>query len=268
MQQILILILVALLGIGALVVLGIALFPPTTAATQAANSNPQPVTQATVPGSIPLSSPQAQATAVLAQIPAGCAQGKTSYSQGNVIQVIDSRTLAVQSGDATLRVSYAGIDVPAEGAAADAAVQKARELLEGRQVLLVKDTSEQDTSGRLVRYIFSGETLVNAELVRQGLASVQPASPDQSCTAVFQQAEQQARAQHLGIWKPTPVPTATFIPFVTLDASHDAPCDCSARPTCEDFSTHAKAQACYNACNDYNSKLDDNHDGIACPDLP
>lgn len=265
MQQTLILILVALLGITALVLLGIALFSPPPAA---ANPTAQPVTQATVPGSLSSPAPQALTTATLIQIPAGCAQGKTSYSQGSVVQVIDSQTLAVQSGETTLRVSYAGIDVPAKGTAADAAVQKARDLLEGRQVLLVKDTSEQDAAGRLVRYVFSGETLVNAELVRQGLASVQPGSPDQSCVAVFQQAEQQARAQRLGIWKPTPVPTATFIPFVTLDPSHDAPCDCLARPTCEEFSTHAKAQACYNACNDYNSKLDDNRDGIACPDLP
>jgi hypothetical protein len=70
------------------------------------------------------------------------------------------------------------------------------------------------------------------------------------------------------MWQPTRVPTATFVPTVGFDPAMQAPCDCMARPVCTDFSSHDEAQACYNACNDYNSRLDDDRDGLACEWLP
>jgi hypothetical protein len=68
------------------------------------------------------------------------------------------------------------------------------------------------------------------------------------------------------MWRPTPVPTHTFVPFVTVNPN--AACDCSIRYECSDFQTHTAAQTCFNACNDYNSRLDEDHDGLACENLP
>ena len=147
-------------------------------------------------------------------------------------------------------------------------LQTIREMVENQPVLLVRDLSAQDGTGQSFRYVFTQQQFINDELVRQGLAVVDLDSPSQSCAATFQLAEQKARSERLGVWKPVPVPTRTFVPFVTLDASNQPACDCSKRYECSDFTTHADAQACYNACNDYNSRLDADRDGLACEELP
>jgi endonuclease YncB( thermonuclease family) len=271
-QQVTILILVAVLGSAALILAAFVLLSNDTV-----QKTPVPVSQAGAGGSgMPLTrTPPAETAAAkastpsLAQaipsLPASCAQAGSGYSQGKVMRVMDGGTLEVQINGNTQRVGYAGIEVPAEN---ELAAQKAHELLDGQVVILVKDVSEQDASGRAARYVFSGGWFVNFELVRQGLGVVQPNSPDQACKSYLEQAEQQARLEHLGLWKPTPVPTRTFVPLVTLDLSTRTACDCSKKYVCSDFRTHAEAQTCLNACNDYSSKLDDDRDGIACENLP
>jgi endonuclease YncB( thermonuclease family) len=279
-QQILVLILVAVLGSAALILSAFVLLsarpagPSAAPAAQAGSGGP-----ALPPTWTPLSdkaAPEAL-TATPAQsfpaLPASCAQGGAGFSQGTVARVVDGSTVEVQVGENVQRIGYAGIAVPVESGppgaqAAERAAQKAHELLDGQAVLLVKDVSDQDSAGRLARYVFAGGRFINFELVRQGLAVLQPDTPDQACAAYLQQAEQQARVEHLGLWKATPVPTRTFVPFVTLDLATQSACDCSKRYECSDFRTHAGAQTCFNACNDYSSKLDDDRDGIACENLP
>ena len=43
---------------------------------------------------------------------------------------------------------------------------------------LLKDQSETDRFGRLLRYVLAGDILVNAELVREGLAEAKRYDPD------------------------------------------------------------------------------------------
>ena len=69
-------------------------------------------------------------------------------------------------------------------AAEQAAAQKARELIEGQPVVLVKDVTERDSAGRLLRYVFSGSRFVNFELAREGLATVLSNSPDSACATL------------------------------------------------------------------------------------
>jgi endonuclease YncB( thermonuclease family) len=53
------------------------------------------------------------------------------------------------------------------------ATEANRALVEGQQVILVKDVSETDRYGRLLRYMYLEDgTFVNAELVRQGYAVI------------------------------------------------------------------------------------------------
>jgi endonuclease YncB( thermonuclease family) len=191
-----------------------------------------------------------------------------------VSEVINGDTLLVNLDGNLVQVGYAGIAAPAANAGQPGALalQKNQELLAGQMVVLVKDVSEIDPAGRLLRYVFftsgdTGDRFANYELVRSGYAS-QIDSLDQACAVVLHAAEQDARAERLGLWAPTPVPTATFMPTVGLDPGQYAPCDCSVRWECSNFRSRAAAQACFNACNDYNSKLDDDHDGLACEQLP
>ena len=208
------------------------------------------------------------------QPPASCAPQNTEIRLGTVSEVINGDTLLVNLEGVEVQVGYAGIAAPSldSGLPGTLALQKNRDLIAGQAVVLVKDASETDLAGRLLRYVFftSGATadrFANYELVRLGYATALD-SPDRACAEVLRAAESDARAERLGLWAPTPVPTATFLSTVVIDPGHQAPCNCSIRYECSNFSSHSAAQACFNACNDYNSRLDEDHDGLACEQLP
>jgi len=118
-----------------------------------------------------------------------------------VIEVIDGDTIIIQGG---YRVRYIGIDAPEvhpeEQPLATEAWRANRQLVENREVRLEKDVSETDRYGRLLRYIWVDETLVNAELVRQGLARAKAYPPDTKYQKYLEQMEAQARSANRGIW--------------------------------------------------------------------
>lgn len=200
-----------------------------------------------------------------------CIPQNAEATLGIVSAVIDGDTIEVESEGQKWIVGYAGIDAPLPsdqiGSTGVQAAQQNASLVGGQVVTLVKDPSGQDEAGRLLRYVFSGDVFVNYELVRQGYAEAVD-STSLMCAAVFQQAESEARAGQRAMWSPTPVPTRTFIPTVVINNSQEAPCSCTPRPICGDFDNRAEAQACFNACNDYNSLLDEDRDGLACEGLP
>ena len=66
----------------------------------------------------------------------------------------------------------------------------------GKNVTLVKDVSDTDRYGRLLRFVFVGDLLVNYELVREGYATATPYSPDVSCKQTFYEAQLLAIQEH------------------------------------------------------------------------
>ena len=76
--------------------------------------------------------------------------------------------------------------------------------------LLEKDVSETDRYGRLLRYVWVGDLMVNAELVRLGYALVSTYPPDVKYQDLFLRLPQEARAAGRGMWAegatPTPSP--------------------------------------------------------------
>lgn len=266
-QQLIILILVAVLGFAAMGLAAfILIFLPTSVPLPPA-TRPLVLATSTAPASTSLpesGTPQAPV------LPAACLQQNSGIQPGKSARVIDQSTIEVLVGGNPQLVSYAGIQVPDASPLGEQATVTISTLVEGQDVWLVRDFQTQDAVGGMPvpRYIIINGQFLNLELVQQGLGQTASNVPEQSCANLFLQAEQQARAAKIGLWQPKRVPTATFMPFVTLDPSHDAPCDCISRPECSQFTTHDEAQACYNACNDYNSKLDEDRDGIACENLP
>lgn len=279
--QILILVLV---GIFTLAVLGLLVYlllalsgsistPPAASAGNETHATPSLTFTPSAPLSAATQSPLLEPTATQI-VPASaniCIPQNAEARLGIVSAVIDGDTIEVETDGQKWLVGYAGIDAPspsdqASSTGVQAAEQNAN-LVSGHMVTLVKDPSGQDEAGRLLRYVFSGDVFVNYELVRQGYAEA-AASTGPMCAAVFQQAEAEARAEQRAMWSPTPVPTRTFIPTVVINNSQEAPCSCTPRPVCADFDNRADAQACFNACNDYNSLLDEDHDGLACEGLP
>lgn len=110
----------------------------------------------------------------------GLNSGSIQYDEvGRVTRVIDGDTIDVDIDGSTYRVRYVGVNTPErdETCYADATAMNA-ELVEEQTVGLVRDSSDTDRYGRLLRYVYVGNTLVNAELVRDGYAEAVLYQPD------------------------------------------------------------------------------------------
>lgn len=121
-----------------------------------------------------------------------------------VARVVDGDTIVIDTGQ---KVRYIGMNTPETvdprkpvecfGQEASA---KNKELVAGQTVRLVKDTSETDKYGRLLRYVYVGDTMINLELVKQGYAYTETVPPDVKYASLFTAAQHQAQAAKLGLW--------------------------------------------------------------------
>ena len=119
--------------------------------------------------------------------------------QAQVVDVIDGDTIDVRLNGQVMRVRYIGVNTPErdEPCYADATRANAA-LVDGQMVTLVKDQSETDRYGRLLRYIYVGDVFVDAQLVAQGYAEVVSYPPDNAHFEEFRQLEDAARTANLG----------------------------------------------------------------------
>lgn len=126
-----------------------------------------------------------------------------------VTRVIDGDTIEVEGGR---RVRYIGIDTPETvdprrpvGCFGKEAAVENKKLVEGKKVMLVKDVSEADKFGRLLRYIYVADQdqliFVNDYLVRQGFAQASTFPPDVKFNQEFIEAEREARDNQRGLWE-------------------------------------------------------------------
>jgi endonuclease YncB( thermonuclease family) len=122
--------------------------------------------------------------------------GGSSSSGGEtarVVNVIDGDTIDVELNGERVRVRYVGVNTPERDEACyQEAVDANRALVAGQTVRLVRDTSDTDRFDRLLRYIYVGDTLVNAELVKQGVAEAVLYRPDERFYNDFVDYERQA----------------------------------------------------------------------------
>ena len=113
-------------------------------------------------------------------------------------RVIDGDTIEMADG---ARVRYIGMDAPERD---DPFYQEAtnynRRLVEGQRVQLLRDESDEDRFGRLLRYVLAGDILVNAELVREGYAKAKRYPPDEKFAACFDDFMQEAKENRRGLW--------------------------------------------------------------------
>ena len=124
-----------------------------------------------------------------------------------VARVIDGDTIEVLIGGRREDVRYIGVDTP-ETVKPDTAVQCFgmaassfnHRLLEGRTVRLVFDRERRDVYGRLLAYVYLEGELVNAELVRRGLARTLTIAPNVRFAGLFSRLEQAAGRAGRGLW--------------------------------------------------------------------
>lgn len=143
-----------------------------------------------------------------------------------VTRVIDGDTIEIEGGE---RVRYIGIDTP-ETVDPRKPVQcfgveasrKNKELVEGKEVRLEKDITDKDKYGRLLRYVWVGDTLINLELVEQGFAYSYSYPPDIKHQDDFVKAEREARDAKRGLWGAPCQENANAIVPITVPSQADA----------------------------------------------
>ncbi len=116
-------------------------------------------------------------------------------------------------------VRLLGVDIPpqnGDSAWGTIAYRTVRDMLNGKVVRLIQDTTVKNKDGELPRYVYLGETLVNLELVKSGLGTPSFAAPDTKFQARFTSAANKAQSNHLGIWGAEPTPTALVVASGTL----------------------------------------------------
>jgi micrococcal nuclease len=141
---------------------------------------------------------------------AGCsadepaATGPGADFTGKVVRVTDGDTVRVRiDGGREERVRYIGIDTPEvtsdECFAREAAAFNER-LVGGREVRLETDAEERDRYGRLLAYVYAGDVLVNAALVREGYAQPLTVPPNVRFEDRFARLARDARRAGRGLW--------------------------------------------------------------------
>ncbi|MEA3248746.1 MAG: thermonuclease family protein [Patescibacteria group bacterium] len=86
------------------------------------------------------------------------------------VEVTAVKTADIVELDDGSEVRLLSVDIPSNEDLQEAAKSRLRELLLGRKVMLERDWKDTDRSGRMQRYVHSGEVNVNLDLVRRGLA--------------------------------------------------------------------------------------------------
>jgi micrococcal nuclease len=127
--------------------------------------------------------------------------GSLTGVEAVVVRVIDGDTIGVLPSEGEEPVRLIGIDANEQGESlADEATTFLAGLVDGKTVLLVSDQSDRDRFGRLLRYVFVDDLLVNEELVRNGLAYARRYPPDTAMAERLEQAEAEARRLGVGLW--------------------------------------------------------------------
>ena len=117
-----------------------------------------------------------------------------------VTRIIDGDTIDVKMPDGTTeRVRYVGMNTPERDEVCyNEATQANAIFVQGKSVRLVKDISDRDQYGRLLRYVYVGDLFVNRAMVEQGYAEAVVYDPDRAHYDEFVSLEKQAAAANRG----------------------------------------------------------------------
>jgi micrococcal nuclease len=136
------------------------------------------------------------------------AVGHTATLEATVLRVVDGDTVHVRVGERVEKVRYIGVNTPelhhprkGEEPGGREAHTVNRRLVEGKRVRLELDVQSHDRHRRLLAYVWIGETMINAELVRLGYAQVMTIPPNVRHQALFVRLQREAREARRGLWR-------------------------------------------------------------------
>ena len=125
-----------------------------------------------------------------------------------VSRVIDGDTIEIEG---KIKVRYIGINSPeiyhdstgkktGEQCFANEAYLENKKLVEGKTIAMIKDISDKDKYGRLLRYVYVGDQFVNEYLIKKGYAKLMTIKPDIKFSQQFKANQAEAKTNNLGIW--------------------------------------------------------------------
>lgn len=132
-------------------------------------------------------------------VPTASGGSNPSGDDAVVTRIIDGDTIDVNLNGQEVRVRYVGVNTPERDEVCyDMAKEANRVFVEGKTVRLVRDSSNTDQYGRLLRYIYVNGAFVNASLVQQGFAEVVSYPPDTAQFEYFKSLEIEATNANRG----------------------------------------------------------------------
>ena len=149
--------------------------------------------------------------------------------KGFVVDVLDGDTIAVvMEGDSFQQayvVRYIGVDAPEKTSKTpwgQVAYEQNRDHLQLKVVRLLRDQTDFDEDGNLLRYVYLGEQLVNLWLVENGLAEAISSEPNVAFQSEIGAGEVLAKESGLGLWGPDPTATPRYRPIKANPEASDS----------------------------------------------
>ena len=144
----------------------------------------------------------------LAVAPAPVPTDAAPMLEATVVHVDDGDTIDVRVDGHVERVRYIGIDAPEIAHDAGSVSERGGEaatrlnvaLVGGKRVRLELDREARDRYGRLLAYVWLGDTMANLEMVRRGYAQTLTIPPNTRYEEWFARAQDAALAARLGLW--------------------------------------------------------------------
>lgn len=177
------------------------------------NTTANPASTATAPPVVPPSPAAQPANLWAAEIPEAACIPSDLPQTGRVVDIVDGNAIRVllDRDGRVYSVRLLGANAPAlDGATAGLGLEarvRSSELVYRKQVILVRDLTDTDASGTLLRYVLAGGVFVNHAMIQEGLAKLEMSEPDTACLDTFLAAQHEAQANALGIWGAGSMPT-------------------------------------------------------------
>lgn len=119
-----------------------------------------------------------------------------------LVRVIDGDSLILKVNDTNVEVRLIGVDAPEYkqewGQAATLFVQS---YLRGKALCIAYGSKRLDRFGRTLGYVYADRTMLNEELIKQGLALPYPIPPNTKHKVRFARAAEAAKKARAGFWK-------------------------------------------------------------------
>jgi len=121
--------------------------------------------------------------------------------EGFVVKVIDGDTIVLNNSE---KVRLLGINAPEKGELYyGEAKERLKELVLNKKVFLERDEEDRDRYGRLLRYVYLGDEMVNLKMLREGYATLYLVGERLRYERDLEEAEMEARKMRRGLWSQT-----------------------------------------------------------------